>query len=153
MIKIRQILFIKFLLLIPFVSHSQAGDTLTFSKNRMLTSLYGSISNQQVDIASGGTVSTIGYTLGTKSGFFIINNWALGLNFSLSKSEFKNTNVNIDSENLLLGLWSRLYFAQKGGAVLFAELTPFYTAINRQNTIFDGSTMIANEDVPCFLIR
>ncbi len=147
MIKMRQILFLKFLLLIPFLSHSQVGDTLTFSKNRMLTSLFGSISNQQVDVTSGGTVSTIGYTIGTKSGIFIKNNLALGLNFSLSKSEFKNAGVNIDSENLLLGLWSRLYFAQKGAAILYAELTPFYTAINKQNTIFDGGAMIANEEV------
>lgn len=148
MIKIRQILFLKFLLLIHFLSHAQGGDTLTFAKKRMLTSLFGSISNQQVDITSGGTVRTTGYTLGTKSGIFIKNNWALGLNFSLSKSEFKNDGVSIDSENLLLGLWSRLYFAKKGGAVLHGEITPYYSAINRQNTILDiGGSLITKEEV------
>lgn len=147
MLKKRQIIFLKLLLLIPIIVHSQVQDSLVFSKNRMITSLFGSISNQKVNIASEGSVNTIGYTLGTKSGIFIKDNWALGLNFSLSKSDYKNTDVNFESENLLLGLWSRLYFAQKGGAVLFAELTPFYTAVNRQNTIFDnGGTLITDEE-------
>lgn len=147
MIKIRHVLILNLFLLFSLLGNAQGGDTLTFAKDRMLTSLFGSISNQQVDIASGGTVSTIGYTLGTKSGIFIKNNWALGLHFSLSKSDFTNTDISVDSENLLLGLWSRFYFSQKGAAILYAELTPFYTAIHRQNTIFDAGSAILVDEV------
>lgn len=143
----RLVVFI-FLLLLTHRGVAQKEDSLIFAKNRMLTSLFGSISTQKVDIASGGTVNTTGYTIGTNSGFFVKNNWILGLNFSLSKSEFKNSNASVDSENLLLGLWNRLYFAQKGAAALYVELTPYYTAINRQNTILDNTGLtIANEEI------
>lgn len=146
--KLQRILLLIVLLLITFFGHAQESDTLTFAKNRVLTSLFGSISNQQVDITSGGSVKTTGYTIGTKSGIFIKNNWALGLNFSLSKSEFKNINATMESENLLLGLWSRLYFAKKGSAALYVELTPYYTAINRRNLIFDNEgAILVNEEV------
>jgi hypothetical protein len=89
---------------------------LIFAKGRLMTSLYGSLSNQEVNSASGASLKTIGYTIGTKSGSFIKNNWVFGLNFALSRTDFSNADIDIDYEDLLLGLWTRLYFAQKGAA-------------------------------------
>lgn len=136
--------------LVPFSGHAQAQDidSLTFSKGRILTSLYGTLSNQKVNITSGEEIRTTGYTLGTKSGQFIKNNWVLGLNFALSKSDIANAGAAIESEDLLLGLWSRLYFAQKGSAALYAELTPYYTGIHRQTIIRDNdNAIITDEDI------
>lgn len=127
-------------------AQEQEIDTLTFAKGRFLTSLYGTLSNQKVNIVSGEEVRTTGYTIGTKSGQFIKDNWVLGLNFSLSKSDITNAGADIESEDLLLGLWSRLYFAQKGSAALFAELTPYYTGIHRQTIIRDNDNVIIADE-------
>lgn len=148
--KYRFLIVIFLCALVSFNSYAQEQykDTLTFSKGRFLTSLYGTLSNQKVDIASGEEIRTTGYTLGTKSGLFVKNNWALGLNFALSKADVLNAGAAIESEDLLLGLWSRLYFAQKGSAALFAELTPYYTGIHRQTIIRDNNNaIIVNEDI------
>jgi hypothetical protein len=127
---------------------AQNADTLTFAKGRMMTSLYGSLANQQVNIASGGSLKTTGYIIGTKSGSFIKNNWVLGLNFALSRTDFSNNDLDIDYEDLLLGLWTRLYFAQKGGAALYAELTPYYAGIHRQTILRDNNgVVVSNKEV------
>jgi len=128
--------------------YAQDADTLTFAKGRMMTSLYGSLSNQQVNIASGGSLKTTGYTIGTKSGSFIKNNWILGVNFALSRTDFNNNDIDIDYEDLLLGLWTRLYFAQKGSAALYAELTPFYAGIHRQTILSDNNgVVVSNKEI------
>ena len=128
--------------------YAQDADTLTFAKGRMMTSLYGSLSNQQVNIASGGSLKTTGYTIGTKSGSFIKNNWILGLNFALSRTDFNNNDIDIDYEDLLLGLWTRLYFAHKGSAALYAELTPYYAGIHRQTILSDNNgVVVSNKEI------
>ncbi len=143
----RYIILLTLLLLKTINNYAQEADTVTFAKDRFLTSLYGSLSNQQVDVGSGGNVTTTGYTIGTKSGRFIKNNWVLGLNFALSKSDFNNGTITLGSEDLTLGLWSRLYFAVKGSAALYVELTPYYSAIYRQSIIDNGSATRLNEEI------
>lgn len=130
------------------ITLAQETDSLIFDKGRVLTSLYGNISNQYVDVNSGGSVKTTGYRIGTQSGVFLKKNWALGLNFSLSKSNFDKANMQLDNEELLLGLWSRFYFAENGAAALYAELTPHYTSVYNQNNFrnSDGE-LIFDEEV------
>jgi len=135
-------------LLLVFRTEAQTQDSTVFSKGRVLSNLYGNISNQYVDVSSGGSIKTTGYRIGTKSGVFVKDNWALGLNFSLAKNDFEKSNIKLDSEDFLIGIWSRLYFANKGAAALYAELTPHYTAIYNNNTIKDDNgTILSNEDI------
>jgi hypothetical protein len=146
--RIHYVLLLGFLLLGTFSSYAQQEDSLVFSKGRFLTGLYGTLSNQTNDVTSGGSVNITGYEVGTKSGRFLKDNWALGLNFSLSKSEYAAQSISIASEDLLIGLWSRLYFAHKGSAALYAEITPYYTAIHRKSSIGDDQGgVVANEEV------
>lgn len=135
----KRLLFVAVFFGIISTGYAQNEDSLTFAKGRMMTSLYGSLSNQQINIVSGGSLKTTGYTIGTKSGSFIKNNWVLGINFALSRTDFSNADIDVDYEDLLLGLWTRLYFAQKGGAALYAELTPYYASIHRQTILRDNS--------------
>lgn len=142
----RHLLLLSLLFMITFGSYAQ-NDTLTYAKGRVITSLYGAISNQKLKLTTGEIYKYAGYTLGTKSGVFIKNNWVLGLNFSLTKTEFSNININTNDEDFVLGLWSRLYFAQKGSVALYAEITPYFTSVNRLSTIQDEGTIIVNEEV------
>lgn len=140
----KKLIFIAVFFGIITIGYAQEEDTLTFAKGRMMTSLYGSLSNQQVNMASGGSIKTTGYTIGTKSGSFIKNNWVLGVNFALSRTDFANADIDIDFEDLLLGLWTRLYFAQKGSAALYAELTPYYASIHRQTILSDNNGLVVS---------
>lgn len=140
----RGLIFIAVFFGIISYGYTQDADTLIFAKGRLMTSLYGSISNQEVNSASGGTLKTTGYTIGTKSGSFIKNNWVFGINFALSRTDFSNADIDIDYEDLLLGLWTRLYFAQKGGAALYAEVTPYYTGIHRQTILRDNNGVVVS---------
>jgi len=127
---------------------AQVADTLTFAKGRMMTSLYGSLSNQTVNVATGGSFKTSGYTIGTQSGSFVKNNWVLGVNFALSRTDFSNDDIDIDYEDLILGVWTRLYFAQKGAAALYAELTPYYAGIHRQTILRDNNgVVVSNKEI------
>lgn len=116
------------------IGQAQDTDSLMFENGRILTSLYGNISNQYVDVKSGGSIKTTGYRIGTQSGVFIKNNWALGVNFGLSKLDFNRPKLEFENEELLLGLWTRLYFAQSGGASLYAELSPHYSSWYYRNS-------------------
>ncbi len=145
---IKKVTIYTFLLfLIANSIQAQTQDSSIFIKGRILSNLYGNISNQYVDVSSGGSIKTTGYRIGTKSGVFLKDDWALGVNFALSKTDFDKANIKLDSESFLIGLWSRLYFAKKGAAALYAEITPHYTAIYNQNEIIDGSSIISNEEV------
>ena len=146
--KIKRLVFTIVFLSIITTGYAQNADTLTFAKGRMLTSLYGALSNQKVNTASGESHKTSGYTIGTQSGSFIKNNWVLGINFALSRTDFSNDDIDIDYEDLILGLWTRLYFAQKGGAALYAELTPYYAGIHRQTILRDNNGgVVTNKEV------
>lgn len=130
-----------FLIAIFFFSslcNAQVQDSLTLGKGRYITSLFGSIKSQLVEGSSNGSISdfkTNGYTLGTKSGIFIKNAWAIGLHFSLSKAEKSDVNAGFISEELLIGLWNRWYFVQFDQAALFVDLTPYYTTVHNHNII------------------
>lgn len=146
----RHLYVLSILFLVSFTVSAQEGDTVkTLSKGRIFTSLYGTLTNQTAEISSTESIVTNGYTLGTKSGKFLSDNWVFGLNFSLSKSGLENNFVSLDNEELLLGLWTRFYFGQRGDAALYAEITPNYTAIFRENVIHDvaNGNLILSEEV------
>ncbi|WP_068475306.1 outer membrane beta-barrel protein [Saccharicrinis aurantiacus] len=127
---------------------AQESDSTIFAKGRILSSLYGNISNQNADVSSGGSIKTTGYRIGTKSGVFIKDRLAIGLNFELSRTDFDKNDFKLDSENFLIGPWSRLYFARNGSVSLYAEITPHYTAIYNENIVYDSdNSIISNEDV------
>ncbi len=117
---------------------AQVEDSLTLAKGRYITSLFGSIKSQLVEGSSNGSISDVkanGYTLGTKSGIFIKNTWAIGLHFSLSKSGYSDANAGFITEELLIGLWNRWYFVKFDQAALFVDLTPYYTTVHEQSVI------------------
>ena len=116
---------------------AQKTDTLTFAKGRFLTSLYGSIGSEKASLVNGNSASlkSTKNTIGSQSGIFVKNNWAMGVNFALSKEEVTNTDVSVDAEELILGFWNRLYFAKKGSGALYVDLIPYYTAIDKQSTV------------------
>jgi outer membrane protein W len=143
--------FIYFLGILIFVNtnlQGQESDTTVLTKGRIFSSLYGTLTNQQTEVSTSGTLVSNGYTLGTKSGKFLKDNWVSGINFSLSKTEFSNSFANLDNEELLLGLWTRFYFGHRGDASLYAEITPNYTSIFRVNTVSDPTTntLVLNEE-------
>ena len=111
------------------------SDTVTFAKGRSITSLFGSLDNQRVNLSNGRVFETTAYTIGTKSGKFIKDNWTLGLNFSLSRGEIENTLTVNKDEGFTLGLWSRLYFAESKSLALYGELTPLATSIYRESKL------------------
>ncbi len=136
--------------MVSFTVSAQEGDTVkTLSKGRIFTSLYGTLTNQTAEISATESIVTNGYTLGTKSGKFLNDNWVFGLNFSLSKSELENNFASLDNEELLLGLWTRFYFGQRGDAALYAEITPNYTSIFRENVVQDiaNGNLVLSEEV------
>lgn len=146
----RFIFFLCILFVTTAIVNAQENDTTkTLSKGRIFSSLYGTLTNQRAEISTVESVVTNGYTLGTKSGKFLNDNWVFGVNFSLSKSEINNEFASIDNEELLLGLWSRFYFGKRGDAALYAEITPNYTAIFKENKVgdFANNNLILNEEV------
>jgi len=129
-------------------SNAQLQDTTTLAKGRYITTLYGNFRSQLSDVNTGGSterVRTTGYEIGTKSGFFIGDAWAFGLDFSLSKEEYSNINLKASSEELIAGLWTRWYFVQAGKGALFADLTAFYTAVNNPLIINTPSLLFHEE--------
>ena len=145
----RFIYFFSILIFISINANGQENDsTKTLSKGRIFSSLYGTLTNHQAEV-SGESLTSNGYTLGTKSGKFLKDNWVLGMNFSISKSEVNNQFASLDNEDLLLGIWTRFYFGQRGDASLYAEITPNYTAIFRENAVIDitTSTLIIDQEV------
>ena len=102
-----RIIIILFLLLLVHYSGYSQSDSSIFSKSRILTSLFGSLTNQQVDIANGESTITTAYSIGTKSGVFVRNKWTMGASFSLTRSDFQSSNFKFDSENLVIGFWNR----------------------------------------------
>ncbi len=144
----KYIVSIFFVLVFTYTSEAQEHDSMVFAKGRVLSSLYGNISNQYADVSSRESIKTTGYRIGTKSGVFLKDNWTLGINFSLSRTDFERSNIKLDSEDFLIGLWSRLYFAKNGNSSLYAEITPHYTSIYNANIIQDHQgAIISNEDV------
>jgi len=145
----RYLYFLSILFFINLNVIGQEKDTLTLAKGRMFTSLYGTLSNQQVDVGSGEKLISIGYTIGTMSGAFIQDNWILGMNFSLSKSAFSGDEAKLDNEELLIGPWVRYYFGQRGDAALYAEITPNYTSVFRKSTLrnIGGTVIVLDEEV------
>lgn len=146
--------FRTFLLVLSFVfmfskGVAQQEDTLTFAKGRFLTSLYGSIGSEKATQNNGSNKSlkTTNNSIGTKSGIFISDGLALGFNFSLAKEEVSNNDIIVNAEEIIIGIWSRLYFAKKGSGALFADITPFFTAIDRQSTVQVGGVITDNEQL------
>jgi hypothetical protein len=136
------------LLLSSISLFSQERDSTILIKGRYITGLSGSISSQSVNgnILGGQVTRKVNeYIIGTKSGYFIQDGWTLGLDFTLSKSEFKNPELHVSSEKLSLGLWSRYYFMRYYNGALYAELTPFYTVINELNDIQTANFVFAQE--------
>ena len=123
------------------------SDTVTFAKGRSITSLFGSLDNQRVNLSNGRVFETTAYTIGTKSGKFIKDNWTLGLNFSLSRGEIENTLTVNKDEGFTLGLWSRLYFAESKSLALYGELTPLATSIYRESKIFGPNGNLIVDEV------
>lgn len=127
---------------------AQDRDSTILIKGRYITGLNGSISSQSVNgNLLGGQVNrkVNEYIIGTKSGYFIRDGWTLGLDFTLSKSEFKNPELHVSAEGLSLGLWSRYYFTRFYNGALYAELTPFYTVINELNDIQTTNFVFSEE--------
>lgn len=129
--------------------YAQNTDTLIFAKGRYLTSLYGSIGSEKATLVNGNStqLKSTKNTIGTQSGVFIKNNWVLGVNFALAKEEVTNSDVNVAAEELILGFWNRLYFGKKGNGALFADLTPYFTAIDRQSKVTSGGVITENESL------
>jgi len=127
-----------FILFISPSLYAQNQDTTIFLKGRVLTSLVGSVSNQSSALESGNIIKTTAYSIGTQSGIFLQNKWVLGVNFNLSRSAFDNTSESLVSEDLLIGVWSRLYFAEHGATSLYFELTPYYVGVFRKNIFIDN---------------
>jgi hypothetical protein len=132
------LLLFTLVLIIGLPSNAQQADTLIFAKGRVITSLFGSLSNKITDIngAEENNITT-SYTVGTKSGVFMADKWAMGVNFSLSRSDFATPTFVLESENLVIGYWNRYYFLALESAALHAEITPYYTAIHQQSQIMD----------------
>lgn len=126
---------------------AQDTDTLTFARGRFITSLYGSIGSEKATLVNGNSTSlkSTKNTIGTQSGVFVKNNWAMGVNFALAKEEVTNNDVNVDAEELILGFWNRLYFAKNGSAALFADVIPYYTAVDKQSTVTDNGVITESE--------
>ncbi len=135
-----------FLFFLNISLSAQKQDTTIFEKGRVLTSLVGSVSNQSSALESGSTIKTTAYSIGTQSGIFLQNKWVLGVNFNLSRSAFDNTSESLISEDLIIGVWSRLYFAEHGATSLYFELTPYYVGVFRKNIFVDShGNEITNE--------
>ena len=110
---------------------AQNNDSTVLGRGRFLSSLNGSISGQRIDSDYLGQSFSSGYIIGTKSGVFITDKWALGLNLSLGNEEYENLSGAFDFEDFSIGPWSRYYFGRgsAGSGAFFAELTPFWISV------------------------
>lgn len=127
--------------------HAQDADTLTFAKGRFITSLYGSIGSEKATLVNGNSSSlkATKNSIGTQSGVFVENSWAMGVNFALAKEEVTNNDVNVDAEELILGFWNRFYFGKKGSGALFVDATPYFTALDKQSTVTANGIITESE--------
>ena len=62
----------------------------------------------------------------------------MGVDFSISRYNYKNPSIDLESENLLIGYWNRVYFLKLESAALHAEITPFFTAMYQQSATQDS---------------
>ena len=135
------------LLMATKTSYSQSSDSLVFAKNRFITGLFGSLTSQTINVSKQQNVTTVGYTIGTNSGVFVIKNLVVGLNFAISRYEFNNGIIALDAENLQLGLWSRYYFAVKETSALYAEIIPFYAGVNNETQVYDNAGLFLADEI------
>lgn len=132
---------LQFFLLVLFFCHNFllcAQSDSTLLKGRFTTSLFGFIESQNT--SAGGinfSGSTNGYIIGTKSGVFVADNWALGLSLTLDRTETKNDVFIYNEEQVTLGFWTRWFFFHKKSVGLFADLNPYIVSVDRRLDALD----------------